>query len=119
MGEGIRSRQLNLPELYEEFDNRYGRPGVILDITVSNTWTKSKSGNYYVQEIDNLEDVTPDSKLIIQVKKSLESSYEENLEKENLFAHIDKVVCGEGKIAIYSCKDLDVPFDIQVLCFIN
>jgi len=112
---GVRSKQLNLPELFEVLDPRYGKAGAIKEVTIGKDWTLE--GSYFVQTIENIEGLTVDSKLVVQVKKSIEDTYEENLKKENLFAHIVKIVSGENSLTIYSCSELDTSFDIQVLYF--
>jgi len=113
---GIRSKQLNLPELYEAFDLRYGSAGEMIIATIGETWTKTDKDNYFTQVID-MEGITDDSKLVIQAKTTINETYEETLNRENLFAHIVKIVPGENKLTVYSSKALETAFEIQVLCF--
>ena len=111
---GIRGKQIDLEDLYKELDPRFSSAGITKDVTVSNKWTNE--GNYYVQTV-SLDGINADSKLIVQSKQSIDDSYEENLEKENLFSHIVKIISNENSLTIYSCKELEVPFEIQVLYF--
>jgi len=115
---GVRSKQLNLPELYGVLDLRYGSTGQKEEITISSdNWIEQ--GNYFVQVIsdDKTKDFKETSKLIVHAKSDINNTYEENLEIENLFAHIVKIVSGEGNLTIYSSKALNTSFDIQVLYF--
>jgi len=111
----VRTKQLNLPELYEVLDPRYTKAGTLIELTVTTDWVLD--GNYYVQTISDIEGITAESKLVVQVKKSVDDTYEQTLEKENLFAHIIKIVSTNGAITIYSSKALETSFDIQVLYF--
>jgi len=115
---GVRSKQLNLPDLYKVLDPRYGSAGDIEEITIR-AYDWEKQGDYFVQVITN--DTTTkfkdDNKLIIDVKFDVTQTYEKNLELQNLFAHIVKIEYGNGSLTVYSTEYLDTSFNIQVMYF--
>jgi len=113
--EGIRAKQLNLPDLYAELDKKYGSVGATVEVTVGTEW--NKDGNYFVQTIDNVEGITANSKMIVQVKEDLNATHIENLEKEGLFSHIVKITSSENSLTIYSSDEIRTSFEIQILYF--
>jgi len=115
----VRSKQLDLPELYDVLDPRYAKAGASVcklnEVTITTNW--ELNGNYYMQTIGDMEDITASCKSVVQVKKLVEDTYEQTLEKDNLFANIVKIVSNDGSITVYSNKALTEAFDIQVLSF--
>jgi len=119
----VRIKQLNIAELEQHFgalymakDAEVGTNAVMLEVTTSTTWVEN--GNYYTQTIENVLNVTTNSKLVAQLQKNVNTmTYNELLDAENLFAHIVKIESGEGSLTLYSPKALDKSFTIEILCF--
>jgi len=116
---GIRTKQIDLEELYGVLDERYSPHGKVKNISVPAKWNVDADNGYFYQTLDgeDFAEIIPESKLIIQPKYTFSETYEENLENENLFSHIVRVVPGEGSITFYSNSSLEDSFDISILIF--
>lgn len=115
---GIRSKQLDLEELYGVLDSRFmGKMEAITVTITESNWTKENDQYLQIIEDKSLENVNSDTKLVVKVKILDEDTYDEVLEKENLFAHITKIIPSEKSLKIYSYKNLETSFDIQISFF--
>ena len=116
---GVRSKQLNLEELYSLLDPRYSGAGEYIDVTIGTNWNLDSGTGYYVQTINDavLSKVTADCKMVVEVKHELNETDVEKELKDDLFFNIQKIEPSEASITVYSSAELATEFKIRILYF--
>lgn len=114
---GIRSKQIDMDELYNELGQHFVSAGTSMDITVPTVWSKATGDRYYSQTIQNLSKIDENSKLFIRPKFDLEKTEEENASNEALFSHVVKATPGSNSITFYidSEEPLDTSFIVSIM----
>jgi len=112
----IRTKQINMPELYEALDSRYK----VLDVSIPSAWSKEENEIYYKQNVAiNGATITSDSKVVIQTRFDLSKTVEENAENEALFTHIVKATQNDDNtITFYSETAMESALNVSILVLV-